>query len=148
MRILTGCALCCILLTRICSAVVIHETTSYPTPLKRISGSVIGYGNLNPGVKVEVFDKPELWADDSLSFNEKRKRQKLIATTRTDAKGRFDIRRVPKGTYEVQFSTGYDGGWNILSVFAKIDPAGSRERLCVKVALEGALEESSVAGCH
>ena len=65
MRILTVSALC-ILLTGICLGVVTRETIKYPTPLKRISGSVIGYGNVNPSVKVGVFDKPAVWAGDSL----------------------------------------------------------------------------------
>lgn len=58
----------CVLFTGMCAAVVTHETITYPTSVKRISGTVVGYGNLNPGVKVEVFDKPEVWADDSLSL--------------------------------------------------------------------------------
>ena len=107
----------CILLTVICFAVVTHESITYQTPFKRISGSVIGYGSVNPGVKVEAFDSPEVWADDSLSLSEKRKRQKMIAATSTDSKGRFDFREVPKGAYEVQFS-GTKPGWNILSVFS------------------------------
>ena len=143
MRILTLFALC-ILVTGISLAVLTHETISYRTPLKRISGSVIGYGNVNPGVKVELFDKPEVWADDSLSLNEKRKRQKLIATTSTDAKGKFDFRGVPKGAYEIQFSA---AGWNILSVLVSVDPAGSHDRLCMQLSLEGARQTPSVANC-
>jgi hypothetical protein len=96
----------CVLLAGICIAAVIHETATYPTPVRRIFGSVIGHGNVNPGVTVEVFDKPEVWADDSLSLSEKRKRQQLIAKTSTDSKRRFDFRGLPKGAYEVQFSSG------------------------------------------
>jgi hypothetical protein len=145
MRILTVFKLS-ILFTGICLAVVTHETMNYSTPLKRISGSVIGYGNVNPGVKVELFDKPEVWADGSLSLNEKRKRQKLIATTSTDAKGKFDFRGVRRGAYEVQFSTG-DGGWNILSVLVNVEPGGSSRPLCVQLSLEGAGQKPSVASC-
>jgi hypothetical protein len=131
-----------------CLAVVVHDTISYATPLKRISGSVIGFGNVNPNVKVEVFDRPEVWADDSLSPAEKRKRQKVIATTLTDNRGKFDFRGVPKGAYEVQFTTG-DGGWNVLSILLKVDPAGSHDRLCVELSLEGAGQgPSSVKPCH
>jgi hypothetical protein len=146
MRILTVCALC-VLFTGICVAVVTHETISYPASIKRISGSVVGYGNVNPGVKVEVFDKPEVWADDSLSLNEKRKRQKLIATSSTDSKGKFDFRGLPIGSYEVQFSNG-NGGWNILSVLVNVNPAGSHDRLCVQLSLEGAGPKPSVEACH
>jgi len=99
---------------------------------------------VNPGVKVELFDKPEVWADDSVSLNEKRKRQKLIATTSTDAKGKFDFRGVPKGAYEIRFSA---AGWNILSVLVSVDPAGSHDRLCMQLSLEGARQTPSVANC-
>ena len=117
MRTLTVCALC-VLFTGICAAVVTHETITYPTSLNRISGTVVGYGNSNPEVKVALFDKPEVWADDSLSLNEKRKRQKLIATASTDSKGRFRFRGVPKGSYEIQLSTG-NGGWNVFVDFGQ-----------------------------
>jgi hypothetical protein len=58
----------CVLFTGMCAAVVTHETITCATSVNRISGTVVGYGNLNPGVKVEVFDKPEVWADDALSL--------------------------------------------------------------------------------
>ena len=108
---------------------------------------MIGCGDVNPGVKVKLFDKPEVWADDSLSFDDRRKRQKLIATTLTDAKGKFEFRGVHKGSYEVQFSAG-NGGWNILSVFVNVDPTGSHDRLCVELSLEGAGPKPSVEACH
>lgn len=146
MRTLTVCALCG-LFTGICAAVVTHETITYPGSVNRISGTVVGYGNLNPEVKVEVFDKPEVWADDSLSLNEKRKRQKRIATASTDSKGKFHFRGMPKGSYEIQFSTG-NGGWNVLSVLVNVDAAASHDRLCVQLSLEGAGPKSSVEACH
>jgi hypothetical protein len=58
----------CVLFTGMCAAVVTHETITYATSVNRISGTVVGYGNLNPGVKVEVSAKPEVWADDALSL--------------------------------------------------------------------------------
>ncbi len=124
-----------------------HANTHGVRLVRPVSGSVVGYGNVNPGVKVEVFDKPEVWADDSLSLNEKRKRQNLIATASTDSKGKFDFRGVRKGSYEVQFSTG-NGGWNILSVLVNVDPAGSHDRFCVQLSLEGAGPKPSVEACH
>jgi hypothetical protein len=142
MRSLITSALC-ISLAGICSAVVIHENKTYRTPLKRISGSVVGYGNVNPGVMVEIFERPELWAE-----SEKRKRQRLIARTATDANGRFDFRGVPKGAYEVQFSP-FNGGWNVLSVLVTVNTSGSNDRLCVQLSLDGgAGPASSVETCH
>ena len=135
MRILRATVLC-VLLAGTCSGVVIHESITYKSSVRRISGRVVGTGNINPGVTVEVFDKPEVWADDSLSMNEKRKRQKEIASTVTDLTGNFDFRGVRKGAYEVQFSTG-DGGWDVLSVLVNVNPSGSGDRLCVQIAPRG-----------
>jgi hypothetical protein len=83
---------------------------------------VVGFGNVNPGVNVQVFDKPEVWADDSLSLNEKRKRQTEIASTVTDSNGKFEFRGVPKGAYEIQFSN--RNGLNVLSVSGQRRPIG------------------------
>lgn len=129
------------------SPVVFHETVHYSAAIKRISGHVVGYGNVNPGVQVEVFDNPKVCDDQSLSFNEKRKRQKLIATTSTDAKGRFDTRKIPRGTYEIQFSRD-GGGWNILSVMVNVDSNGSRDKLCVNLSIEDAGPPSFAEACH
>jgi hypothetical protein len=122
-------AVICVLLAEVCVAVVTHETITYKPPIKRISGRVVGFGNVNPGVSIQVFDKPEVWADDSLSFNQKRKRQKEIASMVADSNGKFEFHHIPKGAYEVQFSN--KNGWNILSVLVVVEPSGPRESLCV-----------------
>ena len=146
MRILRASVLC-VLLAGTCSGVVIHESITYKSSVRRISGRVVGSGNVNPGVTVTIFDRPEVWADDSLSMNEKRKRQKEIASTVTDPTGKFDFRRVHKGAYEVQFSTG-DGGWDILSVMVNVSPSGSHDRLCVQIAFREGTPASSVQTCR
>jgi hypothetical protein len=136
----------CALLAGICVGVVTHETITYKASIKKISGRVVGFGNVNPGVKVQLFDKPEVWADDSLSTNEKRNRQTQIASTVTDSNGKFHFHSVPKGTYEVQFSNG--NGWNVLSVLVKVEPSGAGDRLCVRMSIEGAGPKPSVETCH
>jgi hypothetical protein len=136
----------CAVLALTCSAVVVHDTISYKSPIKKISGRVVGFGPVNPGVKVQVLDKPEVWSDHSINFDEKRKRQSTIASTATSASGHFEFRGLPKGSYEVEFS-GREG-WNPLSVFVVVDPHGSSQQLCVEMSIEGAGPKPSVQSCE
>jgi hypothetical protein len=135
----------CLLLARACVGVVTHETITYKTSIKKISGRVVGFGNVNPGMDVQLFDKPGVWADDSLSFDEKRKRQTKIASTVTNSNGKFEFRGVPRGAYEIQSSK---NGWNILSVLVNVEPSGSSDRLCVQVSIDGMGPQTSVQTCH
>jgi hypothetical protein len=136
----------CVLLVPVCSAVVVHETISYKSPIKKISGRIVGFGTVNPGVKIQVLDKPEVWSDDSLSFNEKRKKQSTVATVSADSNGQFEFRDIPKGSYEVEFSG--KEGWNPLSVFLVVDPGGSSRRLCIEMSIEGVGPAPSVQPCQ
>src|SRR5690348_10800306 len=86
----------CVLCASTCLAARIHDTTKFETTIKRVSGRVVGIGRVNRGVTVRVFDHPEVWSDDSLSVNEKRKRQLVIATTTTGLNGEFMFRHLPK----------------------------------------------------
>lgn len=99
-----------VLCAGLCDGVVVHESLTYKSPLKKISGRVIGYGNVNPGVHVRVLDKPEVWSDDALSFVQKRQRQREVASAITDSTGKFQFHHIPKGAYEVEFSTGMADG--------------------------------------
>ena len=100
----------CAVLASFCYAAVQHQTISYKTPIKRIAGRVIGFGRVNPDMEVQVLDKPEVWSDDSLSLVEKRKKQSIVASATTDSSGKFEFHSIPRGSYEVQFSTGQEGG--------------------------------------
>ncbi len=135
----------CLLFARVSVGVVTHEIITYKTSIKKISGRVVGFGNVNPGVDVQLFDKPGVWADDSLSWNEKRKRQTEIASTVTNSNGKFEFRGVPRGAYEIQFSK---NGWNFLSVLVNVEPSGSSDRLCVQVSIDGGGPQPSVQACH
>ena len=135
----------CLLLARACVGVVTHETITYKSSIKKISGRVVGFGNVNPGTDVQLFDKPEVWADDSLTWNEKRKRQTEIASTVTNSNGKFEFRGVPRGAYEIQFSK---NGWNVLSVLVNVEPSGSSDQLCVQVSIDGMVAQPSVQACH
>jgi hypothetical protein len=144
MRLLIAAALW-VLFASVSHAILVHQTIPYKPPIQRISGRVLGFGNVNPGVTVRVLDKPEVLSDDSLNFTEKRKRQSTIASTTTNSKGEFTFRRLPKGAYEVEFSGRQ--GWNPLSVLVNVDPAGSSAKLCVVMSLEDAGERPSVDTC-
>jgi hypothetical protein len=135
----------CLLLVRACVGVVTHETITYKSSIKKISGRVVGFGNVNPGMDIQLFDKPEVWADHSLSFDEKRKRQTVISSTVTNSNGKFEFRGVPRGAYEIQFSK---NGWNVLSVLVNVEPSGSSDQLCVQVSIEGMGPQTSVQACH
>jgi hypothetical protein len=131
----------------ICSAVVVLKRITYKPPIKNISGRVVGFGRVNPGVKVQVMDNPEVWSDDSLSLDEKRRKQSIIASTVTSSNGKFEFRGISKGSYEVEFSNRQ--GWNVLSVFVVVDPRGTSKQLCVEMSLEGAGETGpSVQPCQ
>jgi hypothetical protein len=127
-------------------AAVVHEVVSYKTPIQKISGRVVGFGAVNPGVLVQVRDKPHVWLDDSLSLDEKRKRQSIIASTDTDSSGNFTFHKIPKGSYEVEFSG--RPGWNPLSALVVVDPAGSSARMCVVMSIEGGVTSPSVRPCR
>ena len=141
-------ALVLFLCTQACGGVVVHERFDYKPPIRKISGWVVGHGNWNSGVHVTLFDKPELWSEQSLSFNEMRQKQRQIAATITDDNGRFEFHHIPKGTYEAEFSMDVSGGWNILSAFIIVDPSGAREHLCVQMGLEGSGPPATVRGCQ
>ena len=131
----------------LCDGVVVHETITYKQPIKKISGRVIGYGNVNPGVYVRVFDKPEVRPDDAQSTVQNRQGQREITSTITDSTGKFEFRHIPRGDYEVEFSTGH-GGWNDLSLDVAVDPSGSRGPLCVLMSMEGQGQKPSVLVCR
>ncbi len=133
------------LLASACYAVVVHETITYKSSVQKISGRVTGFGTVNPGVAVRVLDKPEVWSDDSLTFDEKRARQSTIASTTTNPKGEFTVHKIPNGSYEVEFS-GREG-WNPLSVFVTVDATGPSAKLCVEMSIEGGGQGPSVRPC-
>jgi hypothetical protein len=133
------------LLAPISFAVVQHTTISIKSPIKRISGRIVDYGAINPGVNVQIFDNPQVWADSSLSLNEKRNRQTRIASVTTGPDGRFEFRHIPKGSYEIQFSK---DGWDLLSALVEVDPTAAPDRLCVKLRISDANFEPSIQPCR
>jgi hypothetical protein len=127
-----GVAISYTFLATVCLGVVTQETLSLQSPIRRISGRVVGFGAINPGVGVRLYELPEL---RSLSSTEMRQRKTETALAVTDARGRFEFRGIPKGSYAIEFSG--RAGWNNLSVTVLLDPSGSRNQLCVAIGREG-----------
>ena len=130
-------ALVCLLLASVSGAVVEHQLIKYGGPAKRLRGTVADWtGAPISDVQVEVYDNPQVW-DSTLTLLEMRSKQRKIGSTITDDKGRYNIRGVPAGQYEVQFSR---MGWNILSVLVKVD-AGMAENFCVELQISGGIRQ-------
>jgi len=133
-------ALVCLLLASVSDAVVERQLIKYGGSAKRLRGTVTDWtGAPIPEVQVEVYDNPEVW-DSTLSLVEMRSKQKKIGSTMTDDKGRYTIKGVPTGQYEVQFSR---MGWNILSVLVNVDDEKT-ENLCVELQLSGGTRQGQV----
>jgi Carboxypeptidase regulatory-like domain len=137
--------LICTLLVTASVATNIHEMRQYKSPVRRVQGEVIDVNGATVSfVDVAVFNNPGVWFDDSLSFEEKRKRQSKIAGATTDDNGRFSLKKLRKGSYELQFTK---GGLNTLSVIVQIDPSTQPENLCVRMATSGTPEEPLLQPC-
>jgi len=105
---------------------------------------VTGYGAINPGVQVYVFDNAQVWLDHSLSMQEKRKRQTNDADAVTDEQGRFAVKRLPEGFYEVEFRR---DGWDVVSALVHVKHGGTKDQLCVVLRIESGPGEDSVEKC-
>jgi hypothetical protein len=138
--------LLCLFLITACSAREEHEILRYDGPAKCLLGRVTDWtGAPIPGTQIEVYDNPQVWNDDSLTFVQMRAKQKKIASAVTDDKGGFKVRGVREGPYEVQF---FRAGWETLSVFMKVD-AHAKEGLCVSLQISGgAGEAAALKNCN
>jgi hypothetical protein len=98
-------------------------------------------------VWVDVYDHAEVCLDDSLPPIEQRKRQTKVASAEPNDNGEFSIQHLPKGFYEVEVGNHGMGGYHVLSVLVRVDPKGTKDRLCVDLSLEGSDAHSAVAEC-
>jgi len=99
-------------------------------------------------VWVDVYDNAQLRLDSSLTPAEQRNRQSLVTSAEPDENGKFKIKHLPNGFYEVEFGNHGMGGWNILSVLVSVDEEGTADKLCVNLSLESAGEpRSGVTKC-
>lgn len=128
-------------------AVVVHDTVEYERPVSAIRGRVTGFGQVVPILMVDVYNNAQVWLDNSLAPVEKRKRQTKVASVQPNTNGEFNVARLRKGFYEVEFGNRANGGYNILSVLVNVDPKGTKDSLCVDLSLEGGGGQSKVNKC-
>jgi hypothetical protein len=83
---------------------------------------------------VEIFDHPEYLLDQSSSFKRDHPEQKRLAVCRTAADGKFCVRDLPSGKYELRSSI--DSGWDVTHVFVVLDKkAGQNKALRILMEL-------------
>ena len=129
----------------VCAAVIEHVQVEYPHNVRTIHGRVTGYGRINPGAQIQVYDNAQVWFDHSLSMEERRQKQTKVADGETDERGRFSVGFLPEGFYEVEFRR---AGWDVLSVFVHIKPNSAKDKLCVELRIESSAGKDSAKQCH
>jgi len=98
-------------------------------------------------VWVDVYDNAQVRLDDSESFVEQKKRQKMVASIEPNENGEFKVIHLPQGFYEVVVSNRGMGGYNVLSVLVNVSPNGAKDKLCMDLSLEGQGGHSTVTKC-
>ena len=107
------------------------------SPIHRLQGEVKFHDDPLPDVSIEVYDNGEVILQRDMTFEEMRSRQRLVATTTTDDKGRFKVKRLPPGQYELHFE---GEGWNPLSVIVTVVPGKQKvekKKLAISMPLGG-----------
>ena len=81
-------------------------------------------------VLVEVFDKPDYLVDNKPWAD--RPQQKRLKACLTSTDGRFCLRGLPSGAYELRMSK--DSGWDVTHVYVVLDcKAGKKEQIKVRM---------------
>jgi hypothetical protein len=75
---------------------------------------------------VEIFDHPEYLLDQSSSPKRDHPEQKRLAVCRTAADGKFCLRDLPSGKYELRSSI--DSGWNVTHVYVVLDKKAGQDK--------------------
>lgn len=96
---------------------------------RTLEGIVVGPadGRSIENALVEVFDHPEyLLSEDPFGEHPEQKR---VAACRTGADGKFCIRGLPPGKYELRSSI--ESGWNITHIYVVVDKKGQSKKIQV-----------------
>ena len=145
MRLFVGAAVIFASLVGTCAAANILTVTRYKSPVNRIQGKVVKpNGDPIDLADVTVFSNPEVWSDDSLSMVQKRAKQRRVAATGTDDDGKFSLKRLAKGSYELHFSR---DGFNDFSVIVQVDHSAQSQKFCVQLSISDAGGEPSFRPC-
>ena len=125
-----------------------HIIIETPVEMRRAEGIALGpYGGALEGVRVRVFDRPELLFDYKTPWVEAEKlRHKLREqTTKADGRFRFDL---PPGKYEVRL-TKDEAVFDPLSFVLVVGKGASRQGVCVYMKPEsgpgGTVEQCDIA---
>ena len=118
------------------AALEVISVIQYKTPVTRLQGRIVDAGGMPVDhVGVGVFTNPGVLFDDSLTWEEKRSRQKEIFGTMSDANGNYTVKMLPKGSYDLYI---HKGGFTELEVIVEIDTSGRSDKLCVTIGTIGA----------
>jgi len=138
-------ALTCFFLVTACVALNERTILQHTEPVNHIKGKIVDpAGDPIFGVDIVVFTHPELWLDESLSTVQRRERQTEVATTTSDENGKFALKGLRKGAYELEFSR---GGFNTLSVIVTVDSSAPSEKFCVVLSISSGGGEPSFSPC-
>jgi hypothetical protein len=117
---------------------VVHVFEDREKPVSEIRGVVLDPVDFPmPGVKIEVYDHPEVWSDENLRFNpdERAKRQHKLREFVTKEDGKFRLQGVKAGRYELRVTL---QGFNPTSIIFTLAAPGqktSRDGLTVHMHL-------------
>jgi hypothetical protein len=133
------------LLVAASAAANIRGLMKYTSPIRRVQGQIVdAKGAAIRLVDITVFSNPEVWSNDSLNVEQKRAMQRKIAATWTDEDGKFSLKKLAKGSYEVEFSR---SGFNTFSVIVQVDPSAQTERFCIKLGVSDTTDEPYFKPC-
>jgi hypothetical protein len=128
-----------------CAALNVHELIQYTPSIKRVQGEIVDPGNKPVDyADISVFNNPGVLLDESLTMEQQRNRQKEVFETRADENGKYSVKKLPKGSYELEFSK---PGFDTLSVIVQIDPSGRSDKLCVRMFYSSNSGESEFQPC-
>lgn len=130
------------ILTVPCRAAEDYHLIKHERPMKCLQGKITdSTGARMENVSVTIFDHPEVWSNPSLSFLQKRMGQHKIAAAVSDARGRFSLKKLPKGAYEVQYEK---PGFDPLSVIIRVDSSTPCRKVGVRLCPSGACFDKPV----
>ena len=91
-------------------------------PVHRLQGTTLFHEPL-PEVEITVYDSPDVILRPSLNSEEMRSKQRVLQKLVSDKRGRFKVKRLPPGRYELYFKK---EGWNPLSLIVTVVPNSQR----------------------
>lgn len=138
-------ALTCISLLTVCVAADVSTILQHTEPVSHIKGEVLApNGDPILGVDIVVLSPPETQLEKSLTPLEKRERQQKVAAAVSDEDGRFVLKRLGKGDYELEFSK---GGFSTLYVLVRGDSSARAEKFCVELSVSDGNGKPSFRPC-